>query len=53
MSGATNERVWSNPDLAIEVVAGDYVEIKSINPTWGTNPNTTIFGGYIKVIDKP
>lgn len=46
---ATSERVFTNSSLAIAVSAGDYVEIKSVNPTWATNPLTTIFGGYIKL----
>jgi hypothetical protein len=45
----TNERVFSNASLNIPVVAGDYIEIKSVQPTWGTNPATTIYGGYIYV----
>jgi len=49
LSVATNERVFSNSSLAISVVAGDYFEIKFINPTWATNPLTTIFGGYIYI----
>lgn len=43
----TAERRFSNTALNIAVVAGDYIEIKFINPTWATNPNTTIFGGYL------
>jgi len=49
LSVATNERVFSNSSLSIAVVAGDYIEIKFINPTWATNPLTTIFGGYIYI----
>lgn len=49
LSVATNERVFTNSSLSISVVAGDYIEIKSINPTWATNPLTTIFGGYIYI----
>lgn len=44
---SASERVFSNSNLSIPVAAGDYIEIKSINPTWGTNPLTTIFSGYI------
>lgn len=47
VSAATSERVFSNTSLSIAVAAGDYIEIKSVNPTWATNPLTTIFGGYI------
>jgi hypothetical protein len=46
---ATNERVFSNPNLAIAVAVGDYIEIKAINPLWATNPLTTIFGGYVYI----
>jgi hypothetical protein len=47
LSVATNERVFTNAALNISVAAGDYFEIKSVNPTWATNPLTTIFGGYV------
>jgi hypothetical protein len=46
---ATNERVFSNTGLSIAVVAGDYIEIKGIQPTWATNPLTTIYGGYVYI----
>lgn len=49
LSVSANERVFSNAALAIAVSAGDYVEIKAINPTWATNPLTTIFGGYVYI----
>jgi hypothetical protein len=44
---ATNERVFSNAALSIPMAAGDYFEIKGVQPTWGTNPLTTIYGGYV------
>lgn len=47
LSVATNERIFVNTGLSIAMAAGDYFEIKLINPTWGTNPLTTIFGGYV------
>ncbi len=46
---ATNERVWANTAQAVPVVAGDYVEIKSVNPTWATNPGGVSIGGYLYV----
>jgi len=49
VGAATNERRFSNTGLSIAVVAGDYFEIKFINPTWSTNPLTTIFGGYVYI----
>jgi hypothetical protein len=49
VAAATSERVFSNASLNISVTAGNYIEIKSINPTWSTNPLTTIFGGYLYI----
>lgn len=49
VSLATGERVWSNTGLSIAVVAGDYIEIKFVNPTWSVNPLTCILGGYIYI----
>ena len=49
VSLATSERIWSNSALSIAVVAGDYIEIKSIYPTWVTNPLTFIPSGYIYI----
>jgi len=42
-------RTWINTSLSIAVVAGDYIEIKSINPTWATNPANVRFGGVIYI----
>lgn len=47
IGAATNERIFNNESLNIPVVDGDYFEIKAVNPTWGTNPLTTVFGGNI------
>jgi hypothetical protein len=49
VAAATSERIFSNTGLNIPVVVGDYFEIKSVNPTWATNPATTIFGGYVYI----
>ena len=46
---ATQERIFSNASLNIAVTAGDYIEIKCVNPTWATNPLTTTFGGQIYI----
>lgn len=46
---SASERVFSNTALSITVNVGDYIEIKGIQPTWGTNPLTTIYGGYIYI----
>lgn len=42
-------RLWSSTALAIAVVAGDYLEVKSIAPTWATNPANMTFGGYLLI----
>lgn len=42
-------RVFSNAALSIAMNSGDYFEIKVVNPTWATNPLTTIFGGYVQI----
>lgn len=47
VSLSANERVFSNPNLVILVNPGDYIEIKSVHPTWATNPASVVFGGYI------
>lgn len=47
VGAATNQRIFSNSSLSIAVAAGDYIEIKGVQPTWATNPNTTIYGGYL------
>jgi hypothetical protein len=49
LSVATNERIFSNAGLSIAVSVGDYIEIKGIQPTWATNPATTIYGGYVYI----
>lgn len=40
-------RVWSNAALSIAVLDGDFIEIKSVNPTWTTNPANVRFAGVV------
>jgi hypothetical protein len=42
-----NERVFSNTGLSVALVAGDYLEINSVAPNWGTPPTGVTFGGYL------
>ena len=51
---SANERMWINTSMNIPVVAGDYVEIKSVTSTMATNPATTIYGGgfYMEYEDE-
>lgn len=49
LSVSASERVFSNTTLNIAVAVNDYIEIKGVQPTWGTNPVTTIYGGYIYI----
>lgn len=46
---STSERIFSNTGLSISMSIGDYFEIKGIQPTWVTNPATTIYGGYVYI----
>jgi len=46
---SASERIFNNESLNIPVNAGDYFEIKAINPTWAENPLTTIFGGNVVI----
>ena len=47
VSASASERIFSNTGLNISLNAGDYIEIKGVQPTWATNPLTTIYGGYL------
>ena len=47
VSLATNERSWTNNSMSISIAAGDYVEIKGVNPTWATNPTGVAYSGYL------
>jgi hypothetical protein len=49
VSAATSERVFTNSSLNISMAAGDYFEIKGVQPTWATNPLTCIYGGYVYI----
>ena len=49
VSANTNLRMWKKTDFSIAVVAGDYIEIKTVTPTWATNPATFTQGGYIYI----
>ncbi len=50
VASSSATRVWSNSSLSITVAAGDYFEIKMVNPTWvATNPAAISFGGNIYI----
>jgi len=49
LAANTNDRVWANDALSIAVVAGDYIEIKEIQPAWGTNPATVTRTGVVYI----
>jgi hypothetical protein len=46
---SASERIFDNDSLNISVAAGDYIEIKGVQPLWATNPLTTIYGGYLYI----
>lgn len=45
----TQERIFSNTGLSIAVVAGDYIEIKTVTPAWVTAPTGMRISGYIGI----
>jgi hypothetical protein len=49
LSLANSNRVWANDALSISVVAGDYIEIKEIQPAWATNPATVTRTGVVYI----
>lgn len=49
VTNALNERIFRNASLSIPVTAGQYIEMRGVQPTWATNPATTIYGGYVYV----
>ena len=49
LSVSASERIFDNDALNIAVIAGDYFEIRGVQPLWATNPLTTIYGGYIYI----
>lgn len=49
LSAATNDRTWVNSGLSQALAAGDYLEFRSVNPTWTTNPANCLFSGVIYV----
>jgi len=48
-SQATQFRTWTNTALDIPVIAGQYFEMKIVNPAWQTKPINCTFGGYITI----
>jgi hypothetical protein len=46
---SASERRFYNDALNITVVAGNYIEIKGVQPLWATNPLTCIYGGFIYI----
>jgi len=54
ISVAANERMWINLTMNITVSPGDYIEMKSEQPVFATNPATTTYGGgfYLEYEDE-
>jgi hypothetical protein len=46
---AGNTRVWRNSTISVPVVNGSFIQIKTRNPAWGTNPLTCTYGAYVTV----
>jgi len=49
LGAATSDRIWSSTGLSIAVTAGNYIEIKEVQPTWATNPATVTRNGVIYI----
>jgi hypothetical protein len=49
VSASTAERDFSNAAINITVIAGDFIELKMVCPTWATNPTNLLGGGYLLV----
>jgi hypothetical protein len=49
VASATNQRIWTNTTMGggVPLAAGDYLEMRFVNPSFGTNPATFITGGYL------
>jgi hypothetical protein len=46
--GDTNAfKLFSNNRMTVNVMIGDYVEIKIVCPTWATNPTNLVLGGSL------
>jgi hypothetical protein len=51
VSLATAERVFNNTAININMVSGDYFEIKVVCPTWSSKPTTWSIAGYCLFIE--
>ncbi len=47
---ANKERFFKNLSMNIPVSAGDYIEVKSVQPDFATNPATTVTAGYLWIV---
>jgi hypothetical protein len=43
------EKHFNNTGLSISLTAGDYFEIKIVQPTWVTNPTGVLLSGYVTI----
>lgn len=46
---ASSDRLFTNNSLSISVSAGDYFQIKGVQPLWATNPAATSYSGNIYI----
>ena len=49
VSVSATQREWNNASMSASVAAGDFVEVKFVNPTWATNPVNVTIGGHIYI----
>jgi len=50
VGAATDQRAFQNSAINVPISSGDYVEIKTVNPAWATNPTNVSYGGYLKFV---
>ena len=46
---SSTTRRWANQSMSTVVAVGDYIEIRSLCPAWGTKPAVVVFSGNIYI----
>jgi hypothetical protein len=49
LASSVNERIFTHANLNIPVIAGDFIEIKGVQPKWAVNPKNTVYGGFLYI----
>jgi hypothetical protein len=51
VSNASQDKVFTNLAMALDVVAGDYFQIKHVTPAWVTNPGGVAISGHVYITE--